>query len=287
MNPMNLQWMSRWTLLLLISVIFWSCNQSETFKRSPEGLEYRFVKQEEIGKTGKVGDIYLVNLQALREDDSVFLDTREMGNKLKFQRGKSAYPGDFQEALSYLKVGDSAVFRLRADSFYVQTFSLPVPPYLRSDEYIRMYIGLKDILSPIEHTVKMYQYELEEMESYLAENKWTYRTDTASGIKYEVLKGGTGKVYGDGEEVNYKYLMKLTDGKMVVRTNPDSYVTTVVNDGTHIEGLDHLFRMMKPGGKVRALIPFSLAFGDEGNAVVPAYSTIVVELETVPTDKTE
>lgn len=273
-------------LILFGITSFWACKKSPTFKRSPEGLQYRFVEQTEIGKTGQVGDIYLVNLRALREDDSVFLDTRSMGNKLKFQRGKSAYPGDFQQALSYMKVGDSVVFRFRADSFYVQTFNLPVPAYLTSVEYIRMYIGLEDILSPIEHKVRMYQYELEEMETYLADKKWDYLTDTLTGIKYEVLEEGEGSTYQDGDEVNYKYFMKLTDGKIVVRTNPDSYLSTVVDDGTHIEGLDHLFRSMKPGGKVRALIPFSLAFGDVGNAVVPAYSTIVVELETVPSDKT-
>ncbi|MEG1572969.1 MAG: FKBP-type peptidyl-prolyl cis-trans isomerase, partial [Bacteroidales bacterium] len=51
--------------------------------------------------------------------------------------------------------------------------------------------------------------------------------------------------------------------------------------GQVIPGMDEALMQMKVGSKAKVIIPSSLAYGEQGNASFPAYSTLVFTIEVV------
>lgn len=265
--------------LSLISFMLHACKQEINYQVSPDGLKYHFFEKNAAGKRGEVGDIYLLDIQAKRPDDSVILNTHLMGRKLKFERNKPVFPGDFHSALAMMQSGDSLVFVQIADSFYNKSFRLGLPSYLKPDDEIRFYVKVHDILNPFQHKMTMFEFELDEMENYLRKKKWKAQTDSLSGIKYEFLvKNESGSSLKNGDSVRIQYHYQLLDGKMIARSNPDDLTGFKVGSEQHIPGLSRLLMLCKSGERVRALIPFEQALGEQGNAQIPPYATIVADI---------
>ena len=102
---------------------------------------------------------------------------------------------------------------------------------------------------------------------------------TASGLKYQVLKQGTGTVSPKvSDTVNVHYHGTFLDGKMfdssVQRGQPISFPLNGVIAGW-TEGL----QLMKVGDKFRLEIPPNLAYGPAGRPGIPPNSTLVFEVE--------
>lgn len=265
--------------LALISVLLHACKQEINYQVSPDGLKYYFFEKNAAGKRGQIGDIYLLDIQAKRPDDSVILNTHLMGRKLKFERNKPVFPGDFHSALAMMQTGDSLVFIQIADSFYNKSFRLGLPSYLNPGDEIRFFVKVHDILNPFQHKMTMFEFELDEMENYLRKKKWNAKTDSLSGIKYEFLtKNESGTFLKNGDSVRMDYLYQLLDGKMIARSNPNDPVGFRVGSEQHIPGLSRLLLLCKNGERVRALIPFEQALGEQGNARIPPYATIVADI---------
>lgn len=257
-----------------------SCQKEIAYQSSEKGLQYHFFERDEHGKSGEKGDIYLLEVQAMRPDDSVFLNTRQLGRKLKFERNQEVYPGDFHHALSLMHVGDSMVFKVVADSFYNRSFKLGLPAYLKPDDEIRFFVRVKDIMNPYQHKMTMFEFELEQMESFIKEKKWTVVTDTLTGIKFEWMRHDSSqRAISVGDSIQMKYHYQTLEGKMIARSNPDDWLGFKVGSQQHITGLSRLLSLCHYGDKVRALIPFEQALGERGSAYIPPYTTFVSEIE--------
>ena len=103
---------------------------------------------------------------------------------------------------------------------------------------------------------------------------------TASGLKYQVLKEGTGTVSPKATDtVNVHYHGTLLDGTVfdssVQRGEPISFPLNAVIPGW-TEGL----QLMKVGDKFKFEIPPNLAYGPNSpSPKIPANSTLVFEVE--------
>lgn len=105
-------------------------------------------------------------------------------------------------------------------------------------------------------------------------------TTTASGLKYQVLKHGTGTVSpkaSDTVEVHYEG--KLLNGTVfdssIARGQPATFPLNAVIPGW-TEGL----QLMKAGDKFKFVIPANLAYGAESpSPAIPPNSTLVFEVE--------
>ena len=103
---------------------------------------------------------------------------------------------------------------------------------------------------------------------------------TASGLKYQVMKQGTGTVSPKATDtVKVHYHGTLLDGTVfdssVQRGEPLSFQLNKVIPGW-TEGLQH----MKVGDKFKFEIPAKLAYGDASpSAKIPPNSTLVFEVE--------
>ena len=274
-------------LKVIIPVIFFflvSCNSEIKYEIAKSGLEYHFFQKSDTAKKGEPGDYYLVEMLGQREDDSVFINSYEMGNKIKLVRTKPPFHSQFNDALAMLGIGDSVVFRLSADSFF-SPLGQSVPKYLKKDEKIRFTLKVKDILAPQQHLLLMYETELQRMEEYLAQKKWNYLTDTATGIKYEIISKGSENKAKDGDEVEISYLLTYLNGKIINRTKPGDRLKFTVGSTDYISALSILSKIASEGTKLQAIIPFAEGFGESGSAYVDPYATFVIEMEILKINK--
>lgn len=104
-------------------------------------------------------------------------------------------------------------------------------------------------------------------------------TVTASGLRYKVLKPGSGAKPASAEavvKVNYKgtFINGTTFDSTEGREPAEFALNEVVKGWT--EGL----QLMKAGEKAEFVIPYDLAYGERGRgAGMPPYQTLVFEIE--------
>ncbi len=106
---------------------------------------------------------------------------------------------------------------------------------------------------------------------------------TDSGMKYVVVKQGSGSKPEKGTMIQAHYTGKFLDGKVfdssVRRGRPFAFN---VGNGRVIKGWDEAFLDMQKGEKRILVIPSHLAYGDRGYPpVIPPRATLVFEVELV------
>ncbi|EHD19873.1 MULTISPECIES: FKBP-type peptidyl-prolyl cis-trans isomerase [Brenneria] len=101
---------------------------------------------------------------------------------------------------------------------------------------------------------------------------------TESGLLYQVEKNGSGNAPKDSDTVVVNYKGTLVDGSefdnSYKRGEPLSFRLDGVIPGW-TEGLKHV----KKGGKIKLVIPPTLAYGETGVPGIPANSTLVFDVE--------
>lgn len=102
-----------------------------------------------------------------------------------------------------------------------------------------------------------------------------------SGLQYKVLKEGHGEVPKSSDEVEVIYEGKLIDGTVFDSTEKHGTKTDKFNAGSLIKGWTEALTMMPVGSKWELYIPYQLAYGERQAGQIPAYSTLVFNLELV------
>jgi len=162
------------------------------------------------------------------------------------------------------------------------------------DVYIN---GLKDGMSggkvlltdeQIRETLMTFQTELrgktleknkKEGESFLAANKKKEGiVTTPSGLQYQVMTKGTGKIPGSNDTVSCHYRGTLISGEefdsSYKRSEPQSFPVTGV-----IKGWTEALLMMPVGSKWKLFIPSELAYGERGRPSIPPNSALLFDIE--------
>ncbi len=126
-----------------------------------------------------------------------------------------------------------------------------------------------------------------EGKKFLEENKKKAGVITTdSGLQYEILKQGEGKVPQKGNKVSVHYVGTFLDGKefdsSVKRKKPFEFE---VGKGRVIKGWDEVLQLMPIGSKWKVYIPSDLAYGDRERATIPAGSLLVFEIELLDIKK--
>jgi len=103
---------------------------------------------------------------------------------------------------------------------------------------------------------------------------------TASGLKYEDLKEGTGSAAKKGDVVQVNYTGWLTNGKQFDSSVGRGPFTFPLGAGRVIKGWDEGVVGMKVGGKRKLTIPPDLAYGKRGaGGVIPPDATLIFEVD--------
>lgn len=109
---------------------------------------------------------------------------------------------------------------------------------------------------------------------------------TASGLKCEILKSGSGPLPKKGEIVKVHYTGTLADGtKFDSSYDRNEPIAFPLGTGQVIPGWDEGIALLHVGDKARLVIPPDLAYGASGaGGVIPPNATLTFEVELVSTE---
>jgi peptidylprolyl isomerase len=106
---------------------------------------------------------------------------------------------------------------------------------------------------------------------------------TSSGLKYIILKKGTGKKSKTGKAVEVHYTGWLTDGKKFDSSlDRNETFEFTLGESQVIKGWDEGVALMRVGDKFRFIIPPELAYGEKGaGEIIPPNSTLIFDVEVL------
>lgn len=105
---------------------------------------------------------------------------------------------------------------------------------------------------------------------------------TKSGLQYKVLSEGAGLSPNSSSYVKIIYTGKLIDGTRFDSTIND---TTLVHTpywgyvSYYVTGFQEALTKMKTGSHWEIYIPYSLGYGTESSGTIPAYSTLIFDVQ--------
>jgi FKBP-type peptidyl-prolyl cis-trans isomerase len=121
---------------------------------------------------------------------------------------------------------------------------------------------------------------LKEGEEFMAKNKIRSGViTTASGLQYEVIKEGNGKIPKADDMVSVQYTGKLLDGTVFDSSIERGKPVTMPVSGV-IKGWQEILQMMKVGSKYKLYVPSNLAYGQNspGGKIKPNM-TLIFDME--------
>ena len=109
-----------------------------------------------------------------------------------------------------------------------------------------------------------------------------------SGLRYEILKAGTGAVAKPGQLITFHYTGSMATGQVfdssVERGQPIEVLlqpASAQSPNGVIVGMFEGLQKTGIGGKLKLHIPSALAYGDEGNQAIPPGAALIFEVEII------
>jgi FKBP-type peptidyl-prolyl cis-trans isomerase len=115
------------------------------------------------------------------------------------------------------------------------------------------------------------------------EKTWPEAKKTNTGIRYIILKEGTGPAAQAGDRVQVLYVGRLLNGTVFDQaTEKDKAFKLRIGRGEVIRGWDQILQQMKVGEKRLVIIPPELAYGTRGQPPkIGRNATLVFEMEVI------
>ena len=292
-------------LFVAAATMMVACNgDKEGFKKTDNGLYYRFDKQNKDGQQVQEGDV-LVGELTIRFDTTTIFTNK--GEARRIAQATPNYEIKTGEGLLMMHVGDVATFAMDADTAakYVDPNLMPANYKEGTGQKLYYEISLQDIVSREEMEQERLNFnnsmdermksEPDDIAAYIKDNNITAKP-TADGLYVIVKKRGNGPKVATGKEISVNYTGRLLDGTIF-----DSSVESDARQGnvynpqrpyepmTYVVGRDKLIEgweqgvMGQPEGTVLQLvIPSALAYGPrQMSAVILPYSPLVFDIEIV------
>jgi peptidylprolyl isomerase len=109
---------------------------------------------------------------------------------------------------------------------------------------------------------------------------WEDATTTESGLQYIEVTAGEGDSPEDGDMVSMHFVATLPDGTMLADSRAMGQpAVAILGREQLLPGWEEGVKLMKAGGQMQMLLPPELAFGSEGNGMIPANSQIILDVE--------
>lgn len=283
---------NRYSLIALIclsAMLFLvSCSESKFpgYTKTADGLYYKFHQQNVSAQQAQLTDFLKLDVACYLQD-ILYYDFRNSGNALYTQLSQSKFAGDLQEAYSLLHVGDSASFYVKADSLAILYYDQdPAVVGLTPDDYFRYEVKLLEVKTEEEFQSdiegmkqQMIEALQEELTAYVQRENIKVNPDE-SGIYIISMEKGKGRCPVQGEKVELDFAAYLLDGKEVGSTfDRDEKFSFVLGENSVIPGWEAVLPKMHLGERVKAIIPFNMAYGEHQVGEVPAYSNMVYDIK--------
>ena len=272
---------------LLAMMLFTACTQRYPgYKKTQTGLYYKFHSCDVSAIQPKLTDFLKVEMTCYLHD-SLYYDWQGSQHEVYTQLKAPIFSGDLQEAYAMMHVGDSASFYVKADSIAVLYYEQdPTAVGLNPEDYFRYEVKLLDV-----KTAEEFQADIEKMkeslkmqsrkalEDYIADNNINV-TPESSGVYIIPMEKGKGRCPVKGEKVELDFSATLLDGQPVGSTfdSPEK-LSFVLGEGNTIQGWEEIVPIMHLGERVKAIIPFDLAYGEHSVGEIPAYANLVYDIK--------
>lgn len=232
---------------------------------TPSGLKYGIVKQNKTGES-TIGKKVTVNYTGFLKDGKMFDSSLDRNQPLVVDIGKGKlFPG-LDEAIALMHNGEKGRFIIPSKLAFGERGGGPVPP--NADIIMDLeVIDVKDIPVPVKY-----------------DTTGIAPKTTASGLKYfEIKLSGNPEMPKAGQTVKVHYSGYLADGKMfdssVERGQPIEFP---LGQAQVIPGWEEGIALMHMGDKFRLVIPYQLAYGEQGRApVIPPSAQLTFDVELV------
>lgn len=171
-----------------------------------------------------------------------------------------------------------------AQEINVDDFANAIKSVLNGEEPAISHAEAREIVNKYfaELEAKMNDANIEKGATFLEENKKKENVVTLpSGLQYEVLTEGNGKLANATDQVKCHYEGTLIDGTLfdssVKRGEPAIFGVNQV-----IPGWVEALQLMPEGSKWRLYIPSDLAYGARGaGEMIPPHSTLIFDVELI------
>ncbi len=254
---------------------------------TPTGVEYKFYTQSKTPRKAQQGDRISFQLLVQNNTDSTLSNQyfKELPFESNFFIGKEYFKDIFQ----LISEGDSLSFWIPADSLfnksgYLKTPKIPEGSKIKYTLKIEAIQTLGDIRNKLEENLKV-QREIDEekIEKYITNLQKTDSTQkfkkTNTGVRYHLIKKGTGKIPQNGDTVLVNYTSRILEGKVYDYTEEDTEY--LVGDALP-QGFDESLTLLKEGGKGVFILPSEMGFGPKGmGTVVPPNALLRLDIELV------
>jgi FKBP-type peptidyl-prolyl cis-trans isomerase len=129
------------------------------------------------------------------------------------------------------------------------------------------------------------QKQLVDMEAFFTGlKKNTNVVELPSGLRYEILKPGSGPYPKVGKTVKINYVASRLNGSAFETTDSDEELNIEISSHPPpwiIAGWAEGLQKINKGGKIKLYVPPSLAYGDQHHHNVLPYSTMIFEIEAL------
>lgn len=283
----NNQYNILYTIGIFVLCLF-SCENEkfQGYSVTENGLYYKlhFIGIQEVYP--KVGDLLTVDVIFKTETDSIIHQSAK-----KIVLSLPPYQGSIEDGLLTLSIGDSASFKLLADSFYIKGLGIALPHGIASGSYLTAGIKMVDIKPKTEDYV-MNKWLIDECEykdmdelsmlsAYLKENN-IHVEPTPSGLYFIKETETSGRIPQRGHGVKINYSGSFLDGRIFDSTiERGAFEFGLGVKDQVIPAIEQALYMMREGEKAKIIVPSFLAFGEKGSSsgIVPAYTPVVYEVE--------
>jgi len=292
-----------------------ACNN---FKKGEGDLQYKILKSEGKEKI-KEGDFVKLNgiqtMETKTNPDSTLVNTYDNDRPAFFPINKSMFKGDLVAALKLMGEGDSAVFKLNLDS--MAKYSGQPKPADAKTNYATFTVKIEKVLHKTANepdslfekkkrdffeteykalVAKNKSSEEAKMKKYAEENKLEVKT-TATGLQYVIETPGNAERATLTDTVVLDYVGQFThkkgDGKLNVF---DTSIAKVAKESGLFSpmaqyaprpmvlsqvapGFAEATQLIGVGGKIKAILPSKLAYGENGGGPINPFTPLVFDIE--------
>lgn len=291
---------------ILAFSVFTACNNAGGgySTDTATGIQYQFFKHDEKGAKPVFGDYAEIMLTLKNANDSVIYDARHRRNANDTSSTfklilKKSFSGCLGQGITMMAAGDSASFRISADSLYLKTFHSGVlPPYIKAGSFVTINVKLLSFQTPeemaanLDKQIKERETEMEklkaaeqsEIDKYLADSNIKAKPES-DGIYILQRVKGKGKPIKNGDSVEVKYSCTLLDGTLAETSDlgggKDTF-TLIFGRDHFIKGFDDIIANLENGGSVKALLPSSVAYGDQTiSHIIKPYTPLIYNVEII------
>jgi len=278
-------------LLLSMAMIFtfYACSEHRGFKKTKDGLYYKFHVKGDDTTTMRVGMILNLKLK-YSINDSVIFNSDEIPQEFMLPLNEPTYKGDLYTALAMMKPGDSATFITSADSFFIKTIGMPKVPdsaFIGKEIYFNVKLISAKTQQQMEAEYKtkidgMKKAEKTALQQYLISAN-IKKAPLASGLYFNETKKGNNQKPKAGDFTKIHFKVSTIDGNVLYSTyeQGDPMVWEYGKDFDN-KGVTEALSLMSKGSKASIIVPSELAFGEQGRGqMIAPCTTLLYDLEMV------